>query len=812
MGIYVMHVSLLRGEITPLMHGRVDSELYQTGLHTCRNGVASRYGGITRAPGLLHHGTLKVNTGTWLVPFIFNREQVYALEFSDLAVRFWTNAGQVMDGGTPYTVVSPYAAADLPNLQHWQSGDVVYITCPGYQTRLLTRSGETDWAFALYEPEDGPFLAVNTTDTTLKPADYGSATPTMTSNAAPSGTVGPMTSAWAVFSRSTAAMSHPARASYIDYTFAGGGSKVVDGYWIAASSKRPYRMPSEWKVQGYDGANYVTLDTRTGEDGWSASEKRFFEFKNNTSYTSYRFIWTGLTESTSDDTDIEEIGYHERAEDQTPFALTASSVDGINDGAGFVATDVGRPIRLFGSDGEWRWAKITGYTSPTEVLIQLYNHALPDLDPILLWRLGAWSDTTGWPKAIGSYENRVAFGNTSQEPFNVWLTKSAGYDNFEINEPLVDDDAVTVKPNPSGTGLDPVNWLLGTSFLVLGTEGNLKALGPRDSGKAFSPLNVRQLDANAVTTFDRPGFEIGNVIIFFDAYGQRMYEAAYSSEADGYVSREVSILNEHLLLSGVKRYAFQSNPNTVLWCAMNDGTLVAITYDRDQKVFGATRREIAGTVDDVLVLPGDMQDDLFVAVRRTVDGVVEGHMELLAPFYRSVSHDYPVYFDSSVVVTGSGLTGVTGADHLEGETVGVWVDGLDVGDAVVTAGAFTLPDAASGDTIVYGLRVPFYMRTLKLVQWGQRDGGGPGRQVRIADGYLSLFETAGISYGTIETQTAWRPEVPYADGAAPDLITGDVHIGTLDDQWRNGGVIVVTTDRGYPATVRGITVNAEGTP
>ena len=112
MGIYVMHVSMLRGEITPLMHSRVDSDLYQTGLHTCRNALATRYGGITRAPGLLHHGVLKTNTGAYMIPFIFNRVQVYALELTDLAVRFWTASGQVMDGGSPYTVVSPYAAAD----------------------------------------------------------------------------------------------------------------------------------------------------------------------------------------------------------------------------------------------------------------------------------------------------------------------------------------------------------------------------------------------------------------------------------------------------------------------------------------------------------------------------------------------------------------------------------------------------------------------------------------------------------------------------------------------------------------------------
>lgn len=817
MGIYVMHVSMLRGEITPLMHGRVDSDLYQTGLHTCRNGVATRYGGITRAPGLLYHGDLKKSDApTYMVPFIFNRTQVYALEFSDLAVRFWNRDGQVLDTGVPYTVVSPYAAADLANMQAWQSGDVVYIVCAGYQTRKLTRSGEIDWAFELYEPLDGPFLPVNITDTTLTPSDYGSPIPTMSSNTTPSGAASNSTGgsqAYEAFDRSASSETTITnRSGWLKYDFGGSSTRVVDGYWLQAHSKYPSRMPSEWKFQGYTGSTWVTLDSRSGENGFSAGETRFFEFKNLTAYEAYRLKWDGTDNPDTDNTTIARMDFHERAEDQTAFNLTASGTTGINDGVGFVASDVGRSIRFFGSDGEWRWMKIIGRTSDTVVTVQVYNHALPDKDGTLLWRMGAWSESSGWPAAIGSYENRLGFANTTEEPFNVWLTKSAGYDRFDINEPLVDDDGVTVKPDPSGNGLDPVNWLLGGSNLILGTEGSLKAIGPRDSGKAFGPLNVRQLDANTTSTFARPGLEVGNVVLFFDAYGRSMHEAVYSSEADGYVANDVTVLNEHLFMNGVTRYAFQNTPNKVLWCVTNDNDLLAVTYDRDQKVFGVTRREVDGLVDDVIVLPGDMKDDVFVTVRRTVNGVTEGHMELLAPFYRSDLHDYPVYFDSAAVVTGSAMTTVTGADHLEAATVGVWVDGLDVGDATVSSGGFTLPGGASGDTIVYGLRVPFYLRTLKLVQWGQKDGGGPGRQVRVADGYLSLFETAGISYGTVETQTAWRPEVPTADGVAPDLVTEDVHFGALDDEWKNGGVVVVATDRAYPATIRGITVNVEGTP
>jgi hypothetical protein len=62
-----------------------------------------------------------------------------------------------------YTVASPYAEEDLFTAERTsalsisQSGDVLYIGCEGYAPRTLTRSGNTNWAFADYAPTDGPF-------------------------------------------------------------------------------------------------------------------------------------------------------------------------------------------------------------------------------------------------------------------------------------------------------------------------------------------------------------------------------------------------------------------------------------------------------------------------------------------------------------------------------------------------------------------------------------------------------------------------------------------------------------------------------
>lgn len=81
-----------------------------------------------------------------------------------------TGFGTYSAGGTAahiYEVTHPYAAADLPQLKWTQALDTMFLFCPGYAPRKLTRSGDASWAFSTPGFEDGPYLPENTTTTTL---------------------------------------------------------------------------------------------------------------------------------------------------------------------------------------------------------------------------------------------------------------------------------------------------------------------------------------------------------------------------------------------------------------------------------------------------------------------------------------------------------------------------------------------------------------------------------------------------------------------------------------------------------------------
>lgn len=824
MTVYPLQANMTRGELSPYVAARADTEHYAAGLAEARNVVVMKYGGVTRAPGTLYTGPTKTNAKkSRMLRFEFNRNQVYAIEAGDLYFRFWTSAGRIEDPpGTPVEVVTPYAEADLPFLRVRQLGDVIYIWCKkaaggAHQPRTLTRNSETSWTLALHDNKGGPYMKEETEGTTLTPAATGAVHPFMTSNATPSGTAaddGGQSSAWqAIDGDKLTEWGRSNASGWISYDFPGSTTKVADAYWIKARSGGDAKAPVSWSFQGNNGSSWVTLDARQGETGWAMGEVRFYDFDNKTAYQGYRIFIDGS--EASGDVGFAETGWHQSADTQTPFNLVASSVNGINDNAGFKASDVGRSIRLRGSDNRWRNAVIAAFTNANTVTIRLDGHALPDLSPVSRWQLGALSEETGWPSVGAVYEDRLFHAGTDADPLGIWGSVNADYDNHEVSTPVVADDGVSVRL--TGGKLDDISWLTEMKdSLVVGTAGSLRAVGRNNDNEALGPSNFRQRQQTLTPASNAEPVTVENALLFVDLFEQSLYEAIYTYEVDGYVARETSTLSEHLFAAGIAEIVYVAKPHSIVVCRRYDGKLVFFTYDRAHKVSGATLVDFGGEVESVLDLPGATGTDLWMTVKRTVDGATVRYVERLAEFWRE---DYtvqglPVYAACAAQYSGAATDEVTGLTHLEGETLGVWADGRDIGDAVVDSGVLTLPGGIEAEDIVVGLRMPWRLKTMRLSQIGNQDGSGLGRRVTIINGHIDLCESAGIRLGTEGgpmDDLRFEDEAEENPGDPVPLRTG-MFPGPVDDNWRNDGVIAIEGDRMYPATVRAIQLEIDGEP
>lgn len=721
-------------------------------------------------------------------------------------------------GGTVEEIVDISAAshstAMLFDLQFAQAADTLYIADDGTKPAKLVRTSETVWMLSDIDFEDGPWLPEATGGTTLTPATTGSVVDVdMTSNSTSSYTAADddsSTDAFKLFDRDLAVtLALAGESGWASIDFPSTGTNVADAYWLTAPPGAPEKMITHWIVEGYTGSAWVTIDGRAGETAWAPGERRYFEMTNVTAYQSYRITWYAVDGGAS--TEIAEWVLHESGDSQTAFNLTASAITGINGGTGFQTTDVGRTIRLMGTDGIWRWARIIARTSTTVVTIRLYFHALLDLTPITRWQLSAFSASDGYPCAVAFYQDRLTWGGTTSQPRTIFASESANYESHHLSDPPVESDAIAAEM--TGNQLSAVTWIEEMGEMIAGTGGALRGVGPAAQAEPFSSFNIRSGKLSSIGAAKLQPIVTDTGLLYVDRYRKRLI--ALRPGEGGYVPDDISWWSDHLFAGGVVDFAFQEDRFNVAWLVMDDGSLVACTYLPEYGVIGFTPIVIGGTgveVESVAAIPSAGGAAVYLIVKRTINGATRRYLEYFAPrFETGDTLADAVYLDSAYTVTVSGASTVTGVTWLIGETVGLFINGADVGDAVVSSsGTVTLPSTTTG-TVTLGLRYTSRLETLRAPTAGNRDGSSYGRQMKVNDVSLDILNTAGLKIGGL----AGTPRnFPHADRAAVagSLDTGVFPALNIEDRWRNDGVTVVTTDKAYPATIRALIAGLDGAP
>jgi len=791
MAYYSLQADFSKGQISPLLGARADVDFWRSSLFECLNFHVLTHGGLRRRSGTRFVAEVASSTAlARIFPFKFSEEQSYVLAFNGGYIRFYAQRGVV---GSPYQISHPYAESDLRRLSFEQFNDVAYIAHKQYRPRKLLRKGETDWEVAVATFNGGPYLADAAKGVTLTPAARGNVAISSTTSSTNTST------------------------GFVEYTLA--SAMTVDAYWITATSNENIGdSPSGWTFEGWDGSAWVLLDTVEGESGWQRGSRRYFELQNEASFEKYRFNWTGPQYHTAELLRWGAIGMHQKAEEQTPFAMTASSVSGINDGAGFLASDVDRAIRLRGAGSRWQWARIISHVSSTQVMVQLYGHALTSTGPIASWMLGAFSDASGWPGSVSLFNERLMWARTDTEPVTVFGSRQGNFEEYGLSDPAQDTDGIKITLLSSG--MNEILWLAGDEDLVTGSAGQIRTVGPADITKSFSAINVTQRKGPTSGSAHTEPLSIGGVSLYVGAGGTKIRELVMG-EQNRYVAPELSLLGEQFFKTGIVEWAFAERPDPTIYCVMGNGELVGVTYDREQRVVGFARHVIAGgSVESVAVVPSPLPgyEDVYLVVRRTINGQAKRYVEVLErPFDGDIDtvHD-AFHVDCGLSYDGSPITTVTGLGHLEGEDVAVLADGGVVDGLVVSGGSITLPYPAS--RISVGLRYKSRGVTLP-VAGPQQDGTLLGRKRTIQGVSMDVLNSGAVMMGAYGGGD-WTPrlyEQIYKTGDtlfgnAVQLQSGAVPC-QIEGSWIEGdGKIVFETDHPLPLLIRSLSLQVEGEP
>lgn len=162
--------SFTAGELAPALWARVDLAKYNSGLKTALNLFIHPHGGASNRAGTEFIREVKASAdAARLIPFQFNDDQSYQLEFGNLYFRVFRNGGVVLSGGVPYEVVTPYLDEHVADLVVIQEADVMYVCHSLYPIQKISRFADNNWTIA--PVAFAPTQAKPSAPTVTKPGD-----------------------------------------------------------------------------------------------------------------------------------------------------------------------------------------------------------------------------------------------------------------------------------------------------------------------------------------------------------------------------------------------------------------------------------------------------------------------------------------------------------------------------------------------------------------------------------------------------------------------------------------------------------------
>lgn len=854
------------GELSPFLYARVDISKYVTGLRTCRNFMVLRHGGVSNRPGSTF--VCEVNDSSKavrIIRFKFNSAQTYVLEFGDGYMRVirdgvqlklsanavtaitqanpavvtstahgYSNGDEVlvygvvgmgqlnnrnfkvsgvtsntfqlrdMDGVTNidstgygvyvsggftekvYQITTPYLESELFDIKYVQSADVITLVHPSHPPMELTRFGNTNWTLTqvLFAP----------------------------------GTI------------------HPTSLS----ATSGGGSGNTVRYQVTAVDEET----SEESLPGTSTSGTTLAITNAnpavvtipGHGFLNGEEVLVENVDGMTELNNLIFTVANVTTNTFELEDVDSTTY------------------GVFTSGGFASlvyaklTNVGLPTPS--NAHTVTWSKVSGAREyniyrETNGLFGLIGIAIgstfkdvgitPDITSTPPNSRNPFVGLNNYPSSVTYIQQRLCFANTNNDPEKIYMSRIGNFKNFTVSSPLQADDAITF--NMAGAEVNAVKHMIDLSRLVILTTGGEWSAASSSDGP-LTALSVYPKQQSYNGSGDLKPLIVSGSAVFQQARGSIVRDLGFDYQVDGYAGNDLTIFSAHLFDGyTMADWDYQQIPHSVIWVARDDGTLLGLTYVREQQLLAWHRHDFSGgSVESVAVIPEGNEDILYLVINRTINGQAKRYIEKFTS--RTIADPLDIkIMDSNLTYDGRNsddshtmtLSGGTTWNYLENLTLtssqSTFLSG-DIGNAIhlygpsgevirCTIHSYT---SATVVTIKPHKTVPLDMRSVGLNSWDRAvdQVSGlwhlEGQTVAVfADGFVvaspnnSSYVTITVTNGTITL------DKPYGLIHVGLPITSDLE--TLDIDTANGETLAnksknVQAVTMYVESSRGVWVGA----
>lgn len=428
------------------------------------------------------------------------------------------------------------------------------------------------------------------------------------------------------------------------------------------------------------------------------------------------------------------------------------------------------------------WVKITavgggGTTATASVILNNGRLQLPisfTSAGTTRWAKSAFSQARGWPTSVAFFRERLVYARNRDLFFSV----VGAYDDFSRKDGPDITKETAIKLSIASDRLDLIRWITPSAALLVGTARNELSIQEQTTTQVFAADNAASMPQTEYGSRLLEPIRVGTAVLFIQRAGRKLREMIYDYASDRYKADDLTVLSEHIVDAGVIDMDFQQEPDSILWCVLADGTLSALTYNRERGVVAWVPHVIGGPdafVETVASIsaPDGRRDDVWFVVRRTINGSTVRYVEVLED-HRLAETDTADAFhgDGGITYDGASTKVIAGLGHLEGATVQVLADGSAHADCVVAGGQITLNRFAT--KVQIGFDSPAQLQTMRA-DGGAQDGTAQTRSKSFGEVWARLHNTigglVGPNFSRLDPIPGLKPANPV--GTRPALFSGD---------------------------------------
>jgi len=753
--------SFAGGEVTPEFFGRIDDVKYQTGLATCRNFVVYPHGPVANRPGTSYVNEVKDSTkAVRLIPFTFSTTQTMVLEFGDQYVRFHTQGGTLLSGGSAYEISTPYLEADLFEIKYVQSADVLTLVHPDYAPRELRRLGATNWTL--------------TTISFAAPI----AAPTGVSATASGHSTAKYTYQYVV----TAITSDELRESVASSSASASGNLLEQGgivtiSWSAVSgASRYYVYKLQGGLFGYIGETTGTsiiddnispdmgitpplYNTIFGSSGNYPGAVSYFEQRRSFAGTTNepQNLWMSRPGTEAD------FSYRIPIQEDDRIAIRVAAREANTIRHIVPLTE----MIILTSSAEWRVTSLNSDAiTPASISVKPQSYVgASNVQPIIV------NNSLIYGAARGGHMRELGYNWQANGYITGDLSIRAPhlFDNYNIV-----DMAFSKAPYPIVWCIRSDGKLLGLTYMP---EQAIGAWHQHDTDGTYESVCVVAEGDDDIAYFVVKRTINGSEKRYVERLAPRRFEdledALFVDCGATYDGTNTSAVT--MTISG-----------GTAWNASETLTLTASSA----KFLNPVSTDLG---DAIVVTDTDGQ-------RYTL--TIEGTSSTTVATVRT-DKLIPAGLRNSARTTWSfARNAFSGLSYLEGETLNILADGAVHPQRTVTSGAITLDSPAS--IVHMGIPIEADIQTLPLAI--QIDAFGQGRVKNVNQVFLRVNETSGIFVGpTINKLTEFKQRTTEPYGSPPNLKTQELRM-PISPSWNDSAQIYVRQSDPLPITIVGLTI------